>query len=226
MVNKMEMSLDDIIRYSKKPGSGGKYYRSLKPQYARRPGKRDPSFSFPYKSRQGKVTKAPYSNVQNFDKKYQIPGWKTASLNVAPVGGEAKISISNLHHAVSDLDMKELFTEFGDLKSWAVHYDQFGKSLGTAEVIFYNKDEATKAMKHYNGVPLDGRPMKIEMISVDVSKRDGKPKVQENSNSEWRNLPPEPWRGQRRIGGRKRISVEDLDAEMDAYNNLRKSKLT
>lgn len=82
----------------------------------------------------------------------------------APVQtGPTKVQISNLDFGVSDQDIKELFAEFGFLKSASIHYDAQGKSMGVAHLVYARRDDAMKAIRQYNGVALDGRTMKLRI---------------------------------------------------------------
>ncbi|URD85901.1 RNA recognition motif containing protein [Musa troglodytarum] len=79
-----------------------------------------------------------------------------------------KLYISNLDYGVSNEDIRELFSEVGDLKRYAVHYDRNGHPSGSAEVVYTRRSDAMAALKRYNNVQLDGKPMKIEVIGTNL----------------------------------------------------------
>ncbi|XP_020699399.1 THO complex subunit 4D isoform X1 [Dendrobium catenatum] len=78
--------------------------------------------------------------------------------------GGTKLYISNLDYGVSNEDIKELFSKVGDLKRSATHFDRNGRPSGSAEVVYARRSDAIAAVKRYNNVQLDGKPMKIEII--------------------------------------------------------------
>jgi THO complex subunit 4 len=80
------------------------------------------------------------------------------------------VQVSNLHADVTEEDMHELFTTAisGDapvsIKSTCVNYDKNGKCNGTATITFVRRVDAMAAIKEYNGVPLDGQPMSLDIV--------------------------------------------------------------
>jgi len=157
--------------------------------------------------------------------------------------GPGKLLISNLDHGVSEGDLHELFSEFGHIRTAIIHYDRYGQSLGSGEVGFDRKSDAIKGMKRYNGVPLDGKPMRIEIAG---SERDLFEPVRRTQNSGIgqrrdrgggnrqggggrRGGTPRGGGSQRggRGGPRKEnaapVSKEDLDQEMEQYMSSKSS---
>lgn len=79
-----------------------------------------------------------------------------------------KLYISNLDRRVSNDDILLLFSEEGELERHSIHYDQFGRSKGTAEVVFTKQSDALAAIKKYNNMNLDGKPLQIELVGTSL----------------------------------------------------------
>lgn len=216
MADKLDMSLDDIIKSNKVSKRGGKG-NDAKPQRGRGGRGRGGAGGGGGRSRgrdsigqrgrpkvrgvsQGRVSKMRSSGVYSRPK--QMPDvWEhdmyeggavgrrtnNAPSTAAVTKGPGKLFISNLDGGVSETDIQELFGEFGPMKKSAVHYDQSGRSLGTAEVTYERVADARKAMKQYDNVPLDGKAMKIQLVggetnqsapvAVSIKSRMGPPNV-------------------------------------------------
>ena len=79
-------------------------------------------------------------------------------------GGSARLAVSNLDPRVTNQDIKELFGEVGPLLKHSLNFDARGRSKGSAEVVFRRAQDAQAAVRKYNGVKLDGKPMRIEEV--------------------------------------------------------------
>ncbi|XP_051143444.1 THO complex subunit 4A-like [Andrographis paniculata] len=223
----LDMTLDDLIKINKKPaGNRGRGGRPNGPGPARRQPIRSANRLAPYA--------APKAPESNWGHDMFSGGGAASSIETG-----TKLYISNLDYGVSNEDIKELFAEVGDMKRYGIHYDRSGRSKGTAEIVFARRQDALNAVKKYNNVQLDGKPMKIELVGTNIST----PAVA---------LPPvgafvDPYlapprstqgrggfgrprgrgrgfgrgRGQQQQQGRGRgekLSAEDLDADLEKYH--------
>ncbi|XP_067633957.1 THO complex subunit 4 isoform X2 [Eurosta solidaginis] len=254
MVDKIDMSLDEIIK-SQKPkavaGRGGTGPRRGGRRPVRGGGgnadiRRRPvggaGATLKGRNRGGGIQKPRFArgDVNSAWKHDMYDGPRRGILKGS--SEVAKLLVSNLDYGVSDSDIQELFAEFGPLKKAAVHYDRSGRSLGTADVVFERRSDALKAIKQYNGVPLDGRPMNIQLTTSDVSaltrvgrisggaigspvkRRTGSVPPPRRGASAVRRGPPNRRGGASvaKRGGRAKApekTAAELDAELDAYVN-------
>lgn len=236
----MSMSLDDIIKMNKKGGSGRRGESSRPGGSSGRAG----GSSRPARSRQNNFNRernnrsTPYTRPRELPDKWQHDMFEEhAGGYRGPSSGadrseesSGKLLVSNLDFGVSDSDLKDLFSEFGTLKKASVHYDRSGRSKGTADVHFETKADALKAIKHYNGVPLDGRPMKIQHVTSDPDSQSRPSQRSSGSGFDRSRLGRvKVDRGERRQGGgfrgrgrgggnRPQVTAEELDAQLEAYN--------
>ncbi|PIN24361.1 RRM motif-containing protein [Handroanthus impetiginosus] len=151
----LDMTLDDLIKTNRKSSTRGRG-RAAGPGPARRLPKRYASPAAPYATPKAPETAWGHDMYSG--------GGQASSIETG-----TKLYVSNLDDGVSADDIKELFAEVGDLKRYMIHYDRSGRSEGTAEVVFSRRQDALAAIRKYNNVQLDGKPMKIDLVGTNIS---------------------------------------------------------
>ncbi|TYH76283.1 hypothetical protein ES332_D04G073800v1 [Gossypium tomentosum] len=228
MSGSLDMSLDDIIR-NKSRSEGHS-----------RDSRRKPRAPAPGPDRRGPIRDQPRINPYPVrPMQLEVPAWQGQLVSSGALDVEAKLYISNLDYGVSNEDIKVLFSEVGDLKRYSINYDKSGRSKGTAEVVFFKQADALAAIKRYNNVQLDGKPMTIEVVGANVVMSASVPPTKSGilrapNMASRRDLEKiGVGRGWVRRFGRgrgheheherdgpigKKLTAEDLDADLDKYH--------
>ncbi|KAJ6221744.1 hypothetical protein RDWZM_000289 [Blomia tropicalis] len=212
---KLDMSLDEIIRMDGIKGgrSFGRGQRGFR-RNGLRTNRRPPQSGQQYRHYEPKRlgNRHDKGRFQNFSRQN---GFGNNRKN-------ATLRISNLASTVTNEDIEELFSSFGQVIRSTIHFDQYGTSLGSGDIIFDFRSDAIQAQEKLNNVPLDGKPLRIVLIDDDGSANDAFSSYIRNSqeNNVSRNR-RQFSRNNSRTNDRSRRgpppNAEDLDREMDEW---------
>ncbi|RDL37273.1 putative mRNA export protein mlo3 [Venustampulla echinocandica] len=148
MSGKLDQSLDEILSTQRRSSvRGGKAGRRSTRRTASNP-----------------VVATPVNGVK---KSARGPKNVVKAIPTGPSGGsgESKILVSNLPKDVNEAMIKEYFTKsIGPIKRVDISYGPGGTSRGIATITFVRPGSATKATETLNGVLVDGKSMKIDVI--------------------------------------------------------------
>ncbi|RPA88000.1 RNA-binding domain-containing protein [Ascobolus immersus RN42] len=146
----------------------------------------------------------------------------------------SKIIVSNLPYDITENQIKEYFTKVvGPIRKCTLVYGPEGKSRGVATIVFQKPGDGKKAFESHNGVLVDKRPMKVELVveakAPGLEDRIGpinnkpapapkKAKPAPATSTRGRGQGARRGRGAK-PAGRKPKTAEELDAEMADYFN-------
>ncbi|XP_021723878.1 THO complex subunit 4D-like [Chenopodium quinoa] len=172
----LDMSLDDIIKSKKSAGRGKGRGGAPRGRAARgavsggrmrgigRGAGRQGPLGVNTRPSSFAIAKS-FRRTKNFPWQQDLFEDSLAAAGLPAMENGTKLHITNLDRAVSNDDIRELFSEIGELKRYAIHFDKNGQPSGSAEVVYAKRSDAFAAHKRYNNVQLDGRPMRIEVAS-------------------------------------------------------------
>lgn len=74
---------------------------------------------------------------------------------------ETKVKVWNIRVDIDDDAFQDVFNQMDGYRSSKIDMTPDKKSLGTGEIVFKNKNSAAAFVKEYDGVELDGQPLKL-----------------------------------------------------------------
>lgn len=143
MSSKLDQSLEEIQSASRKSAGG----RRRNAPRASRPAA------------------APVGGIAKTTKPARGGGKATPATKATPTSGDSKIIVSGLPKDVTESQIKEYFVQsVGHIKRVELVYGPNSQSRGIANVTFGKPDGAAKAFQKLNGLLVDNRPIKIEIV--------------------------------------------------------------
>ncbi|KAK2038608.1 hypothetical protein LZ31DRAFT_532966 [Colletotrichum somersetense] len=224
MSGKLDQSLDEILSTQRR-SAGGR--RSQRRSTGGRP-----------------AAAAPVGGVQKTSKPARAAANKPNAAKPAQGTGDSKVIVSNLPKDVNEQQIKEYFvTSVGPIKRVEISYGPNSVSRGIANITFREPDGASKAFQKLNGLLVDNRPIKIEIVvgasqaanvippTKSLAERTTQPKAQpksaannkrNTSNAANKGAAAPGARGKKperraRTGRPAKKTAEELDSEMADY---------
>lgn len=77
-----------------------------------------------------------------------------------------KVQAWNIRPDISSDDLSHAFQNIENFSNARIVLDPSGKSTGTAFIEFLNENSAKQFVQQYDGVTLDGLPMKLELVDL------------------------------------------------------------
>ncbi|XP_022894713.1 THO complex subunit 4D-like [Olea europaea var. sylvestris] len=205
----LDMSLDDMIKSRRNSDRGRGRGRPRRGRGSRGSFRGGRTTEVPGRGPLGiNARSSAHTIAKSFRRTKNLP-WQNGlfedGLRAAGLSGLAngtKLYVSNLDIGVTNEDIRELFSELGELIRYAIHYDKNGRPSGSAEVVFARRSDAFLALKRYNNVQLDGKPMRIEIIGTNAENPvSARVNVVGGANGKRRTVVMTPGPGSRSRGG-------------------------
>jgi len=75
-----------------------------------------------------------------------------------------------------DSDLKEIFAQYGEVKSAKINYDKTDRSTGEAEVIFVSRPDAEKAVRELDGALINQhqQPISVKFVGISINRTGGR----------------------------------------------------
>ncbi|CCC06149.1 hypothetical protein SMAC4_00366 [Sordaria macrospora] len=76
----------------------------------------------------------------------------------------SKIRVDNIHYELTQEDLEGLFSRIGPLVKLDMKYDRAGRSEGTAFVTYESPQDASRAIREYDGANAAGQPIRLTLM--------------------------------------------------------------
>lgn len=142
MADKLSMSLEEIITNNKK-----NHLRKTKTHVQNKPR--------PFKRLPPQTYRQDYYNSR-------VPPQPQRQELTKPRPSPTHLFIGDMDPSVTNEQLRTHFEGIGELSLCKIHWDNLGRSRGTGEIGFKDKEDAQNAIEQLNGSELQGQEIRVE----------------------------------------------------------------